>query len=316
MCEKPGVNGTRTADGQCTRVAARQQGVLQRRQAQLAGLSLRQIQTRVRSGRWQVVHPGVYRIAGAPNVWHSELKALCLWLEPGCVLSHRSAAELHGFSRFEGCRARDITVHRRVREAVGVTAHRTNDLPSREVTVVAGFRVTSVERTLLDLAAAEDSATLRACLDEALRRRWTTLEKFSQHLTRHAGERGIASLKALVHEYQGGDGPTESELEQRVLDVLEEYDLPRPVKQQVIRAGHRVRRLDFRFPGTRVVLEADGYAFHAGLAEFERDRTRANALVAKGFVLLQWTWRALEQHPHQLVEELARVLASQTRRAA
>lgn len=310
------MNGIRTADGQCTRVAARQQGVLQRRQAQLAGLSLRQIQTRVRSGRWQVVHPGVYRIAGAPNVWHSELKALCLWLEPECVLSHRSAAELHGFSRFFGCRAKDITVHRRVRDAVGVAAHRTNDLPSREVTVVAGFRVTTIERTLLDLAAVEDASTVRACLDEALRRRWTTLEKFSQHLGRHGGARGITTLKALVHEYQGGDGPTESELEQRVLDVLEEHGLPRPVKQQVVKAGDRVRRLDFRFPGTRVVLEADGYAFHAGLAEFERDRSRANALVAKGFILLRWTWRALEQHPAQLVDELERLLASELRRAA
>lgn len=310
------MSSTRTAELQCTRVAARQHGVLQRRQAQLAGLSLRQVQIRIRSGRWQVVHPGVYRIAGAPNGWHSDLKALCLWLEPECVLSHRSAAELHGFSRFEGCRAKDLTVHRRVRDAMGVTAHRTNDLPAREVTVVAGFRVTSVERTLLDLAATEDAPTVRACLDEALRRRWTTLEKFSQHLSRHGGSRGIATLKALVHEYQGGDGPTESELEQRVLDVLEAHDLPRPVKQQVVKAHDRVRRLDFRFPGTRVVLEADGYAFHAGLADFERDRTRANALVARGFIVLRWTWRALEQHPHHLVEELERVLASDTRRAA
>ncbi|MBL8923210.1 MAG: DUF559 domain-containing protein [Myxococcaceae bacterium] len=278
--------------------------MLHRDQALRAGLSLRQIQWRVRTGRWQRVHPGVYREAGAPTSWRASLHALVLWLGPDCVLSHRTAAELHGFPRYEATHALDVTVFRRVRESPGVRAHRTSHLASRELATISGLRVTSIERTLLDVSATEPQQHAQACLDHALSRKLTTLDRLEAFLLRHTGHAGVAFLKALVHRYRGGDGPGESELESRVFELLDDEGLPRPVRQQTVIAGGRTRRLDFRFPGTRVVLEADGYAYHSNIASFERDRARANALTLKGFRVLQWTWSAMKEHPARLLDEL------------
>ncbi len=67
--------------------------------------------------------------------------------------------------------------------------------------------------------------------------------------------------------------------------------------------GRRVR-LDFRIPGTRVAIEADGYAHHATLSAFEGDRVRSNALTAAGYRVLHWTWQALRERPEELIDEL------------
>jgi very-short-patch-repair endonuclease len=305
-----------TKDVACARLAARQEGVLHREQARRAGLSDRQIQWRVRTGRWERVHPGVYRQAGAPRTWWSAVQALVLWLGPDCVLSHRTAAQLHGFPRYEDARALDLTVFRRVRQPTGIRAHRTTHLGTREVTVVSGLRVTSVERTLLDLSATEATHHVQACFHHALSRKLTTLDRLETFLLRHAGHAGVALLKVLVHHASGRGGPCESELESRVLELLEAEGLPQPVLQQRVSAGGKTRRLDFRFPGTRVVLEADGYAYHSGVDAFERDRMRANALTLKGYRVLQWTWKAMQDHPDRLLDQLRAMLEVETERRA
>ncbi|MDP3503840.1 MAG: DUF559 domain-containing protein [Myxococcales bacterium] len=81
-------------------------------------------------------------------------------------------------------------------------------------------------------------------------------------------------------------------------------------------AGDDDARLDFRFEGTNVVIEADGFAWHVNPVSFEKDRQRANALAARGFVVLHWTWAALEDRPDVLVAELQRALSNNQRRAA
>lgn len=303
-------------DVACARLAARQEGVLSREQARRVGLTARQIQWRVRVGTWERVHPGVYRQAGAPRSWRASLQALALWLGPDCVLSHRTAAELHRFPRFEGAQALDVTVFRRVRASPGLRAHRTTHLGTREVTLVGGLRVTSVERTLLDLSATEAAQHVIACFDEALRRKATTLDRLESFLTRHIGHAGVALLRVLVRRARGGGGPCESELESRVLELLESEGLPRPVLQQRVSAGGTTRRLDFRFPGTRVVLEADGYAYHSGVDAFERDRMRANALTLKGYRVLQWTWKAMKEQPDLLLDQLRAMLELEAGRLA
>lgn len=76
----------------------------------------------------------------------------------------------------------------------------------------------------------------------------------------------------------GGDGPTGSELEARVQDLLEAQGFPRAAKQRPVFIGGRLRRLDSLVPGTRIVIEADGYAWHASPAQFEKDRGAVMAL--------------------------------------
>lgn len=179
-----------------------------------------------------------------------------------------------------------------------------------------GMRVTSLLRTVLDLAATESERDVEAALDSALTRKLTTSEDLRRFVDRHAGERGVVLLRRLLERYEGGDGPSESELESRVLELVDDAGLPRPVRQQSIKLGGRTRRLDFRFAGSNVVIEADGFAWHANPVSFEKDRQRANALAARGLVVLHWTWAALEERPDVLVTELLRALTADQRRAA
>jgi very-short-patch-repair endonuclease len=181
---------------------------------------------------------------------------------------------------------------------------------------VQGFLVTSPTRTLLDLGSTTATGDdLRATADEALRRNMTTVEKLAVALKREKKERprGLSFLRGLVHEYQGGDGPCESELESRVLELLLPTGLPRPDRQKSIKVAGRFRRLDFFFEQYGVIIEADGYAYHSDTIAFEKDRERRNSLIARGLVVLQWTWKALEERPDELLQELTMVLK---RRAA
>ncbi|GMU59105.1 MAG: hypothetical protein AMXMBFR34_08680 [Myxococcaceae bacterium] len=235
------------------------------------------------------------------------LKAGCLWAGRGYAISHGAAAALWGFDRFEEGRL-ELSLLRCARPHGDWTVHRVEVLSHRDVTAIDGLCVTSATRTLVDLAAHESAETLRASLDHALRRKWTTLDRLEaalSHLSVHAGR---GPLRELVREYLGGNGPGESELEARVQELLEQCGFPRAERQRSVVVSGRVRRLDFRIPGTPVVIEADGYAWHSSPRDFEKDRARNNALIARGFRVLHWTWAALRDEPEELIRQLCETL--------
>lgn len=284
------------------RIAATQFGVVSRAQA-LRNLSARQLERRVRQGAWERLYPRVYRIEGSPRGWKQQLKALSLSVAEGYALSHETAAALLGLRGFdEGPQV--ISVNRSVRLPPSVVVHSVEALRAGDLASVEGFRLTNATRTLLDLAASQPPDRLRRAADGALGRRMTTVDRLSAAVANAAGRRGTAALRELVHDYLGGDGPTESELESRVLEVLDAAGFPRPRCQRPVRVGGRAHRLDFLFVAQRLVIEADGYAYHASPESFERDRQRANRLTAQGYVVLHWTWRALRERPNALLAEL------------
>lgn len=297
----------------CLSMAEQQLGVIRRDQV-LAWLTERQLERRVKAKAWEPLLAGVYRIPGAPRSWHQDLKALALWAGRDYAFSHETAAALHGFQRFKQEKL-VLSVARHVRTPVipdrgDVELHRVEPFGSKDRCTVSGVKVSSPTRTLLELGRGTTDDDLRATVDEALRRQLTTVEKLAVALTRQkkTRPRGLTFLRALVHEYQGGDGPCESELESLVLELILQSGLPRPERQKSIKVAGRFRRLDFFFEQFGVILEADGYAWHSNTVAFEKDRERRNSLIARGFVVLQWTWKALHERPEALVNELTAVL--------
>lgn len=293
---------------ECLRQAARQWGVVRRDQA-LRWLSPQQLQRRVDAKAWVAILPRVYRVEGAPRSWRQDLRALSLWAGHDFALSHRSAAALHGFRRFpEG--ALELSATRHLSASPPIEVHQVCAFRPRDLETVEGFRVTSVTRTLLDLAAVVSEADLRATVDEALQRKRTTVERLAVTLLQVERPRGVAFLRRLLHEYQGGDGPCESELEALVFELLERSGLPLPTRQRTVTIAGRGRRLDFCYLQEGIIVEADSYAFHSSPIAFEKDRERYNSLTARDFRVLQWTWKALHERPHELITELRGVLVS------
>lgn len=293
----------------CLREAARQEGVLRRDQA-LRWLSAKQVQGRLASGAWERVFPRVFRVVGAPVGWRQSLRALCLWAGTGFALSHRTAAELHRLSRFRAQRL-ELSVTRHLVRPGACVVHEVQPFGRGEVEVLQGLPVTSATRTLFDLASLDDVRLddLRASVDQALREKKTSVERLEVSLARCAGHRGAGRMRRILVELQGGGGPTESELEARVLELIRGAGLPVPERQRTVIVGGRLRRVDFRYPGARVIVEADGYAYHSNVIAFEKDRQRRNSLITAGYEVLQWTWKALEERPFVLIQELVTVLA-------
>ncbi|MBM4783948.1 MAG: hypothetical protein GQE15_40270 [Archangiaceae bacterium] len=273
---------------------------MSRAQVLAEGVTARQIDRRREKRRWVSVLPGVYRIEGAPLTWLQQVNAAALWAGETGVVCHRTAAALWGLPRFAE-RGPIHVRHPTYRPAPdGLVTHQTG-LGPRDVVLHEGFRVTTLPRTLLDLAATEAPADVRAAVDFVLARKRLSLDEFRALVIRSKGRRGVRLLRSMLRAFEGGDGPTESELEARVMDLIDAEGLPRPRRQTSLRVAGRWRRLDFFFPGTNVVIEADGFAWHSNPISFEKDRERANALAARGLVVLHWTWQALNERGGTLV---------------
>lgn len=290
----------------CLEQAGERWGVLTRREA-LVHLSASQLQHRLDSGAWVRLFPTVYRVRGAPQSVEQRRAAAQLW--SGAVLSHRTAAALHGLAGFERCEAVELTSPTRLTGQPGVTAHRGSLWHTEHCVADCGLKITSVTRTLLDLAGHVSAAELRAAVQDALRKKLTTLDSLETAAARARFRPGIATLKALLAELQGQGGPTESELEEAALELIAMADLPKPRVQKPIRAGTRNARLDLVFEAQGVVIECDGYATHSDVKSFEADRARNNRLIAHGYRVLHWTWSAIHDRPEELALDLAHTLA-------
>jgi Protein of unknown function (DUF559) len=293
---------------QCLQRAAEQFGVLSRADA-LEFLSEDQLRSRLDSKAWVRLFPAVYRVEGAPTGWRQSLEALARWAGRGAALSHRTAAALHGLKGFaEG--PFEVSLIRSARSPQGVTVHRVDGFVPSDLASVHDLQVTSVTRTLADLAARTAAPELRDAMDQALREKSTTLAMLARALKRSKWRPGVGDLRHLLNEFEGAGGPTESELEAEVLGLLDSIGLPRPRIQRPVRSGDKGLRLDLCFDAEKVVIEADGYAYHSSIERFEDDRQRNNILMLSGFRVLHWTWAALQDRPEELLNELLALLAS------
>jgi hypothetical protein len=268
-------------------------------------LTERQLERRIDDGVLVEVYPRVYRFLGAPQTWMQSLEAIQLW-DKRTIFSHRTAAALHGFELFkEG--PLEITSRLKLRVPDGVTMHRGVVIPS-QITTVNELAVTKIPRTLIDLMASTDWYTMKTTIDQALREKKTTLEELEAAARVAKRRPGVVEFRKLLNEFTGDDGPTESELENLCLDVIQDAGLPAPTKQWRVVAGRKRRRLDLTFKKQKVIIEADGYASHSSVQVFEDDRERNNSLVAANFRVLHWTWQALTERHEELIAELYAVL--------
>lgn len=166
-----------------------------------------------------------------------------------------------------------------------------------------GIPVTTVARTLLDLAEVVDMRRLERAFEEAERLRLLDLRVIERTCERNAGRRGLKPLRALLSDAQPVVD-TRSELERRFLTFCRGAQLPPPAVNVIV-AGFEV---DALWPDRRLVVELDGYAFHRTRAAFERDRARDAALQLAGYRVLRLTARRLGEEPAAVAEAVRRLL--------
>jgi hypothetical protein len=246
-----------------------------------SGLDKSAISRRVHAGTLHRMYRNVYSVA-PPWLLRPEARWLGAVLACGeaAVLSHRSAAAFWRLLKDRWAFVDVTTPHRGRKGTEGIMLHRTRRLGDDAVMVVRGIRVTTVERTLMDLA---DVVPLRVLRRAARQAEVLRLPIGSPRTTAH-GRRGAPSLAALSL-LRAEISMTRSELESRFLRLCRRFGIPRPDVGPDIEGKER----DFVWRDARLVVEVDGHATHGTRHAFEDDRARDVALVRAGWRVVRFT---------------------------
>jgi hypothetical protein len=281
------------------RVARRSHGVVTRAQLLRAGVTVDQINRRLRSGALLREYPGVYRVGHrAPSVEARYLAAVWACGE-GALLCGRPAGHL--FGAIKGPAPPPEVTAPTERRIKGVKTRRSRSIDRRDATTFRGIPVTTLPRTLVDLAAALDLDELARAFHEAEVRHRTTPAQVEAVLARRPNSPGAAKLRAVLH----GDAPVLlSKLERRFLALLRAAGLPLPLTNRP--AGGRY--VDCRWPEARLTVELDSYRYHHSRHAWEQDRRREREARARGDEFRRYTWGDVFEQPQLMMAELCVLL--------
>jgi very-short-patch-repair endonuclease len=280
-------------------IAAAQCGVFSRAQALAGGYTDRRIRHLLAIGSWLRCAQGIFRISGTPLTFDASAWIATLAAGTDARLSHRMAGMLQSLEGTPPVVRFDISVPRtrRPRNVPRATIHRV-PLCADDVATCQGFPVTSVPRTLVDLARSLPIETGSRIIADALRAGRVSIDALEARITWLSGCTGIdLARRALA----SADPALESVLECELLALLRRAGL-NPVAQYVVTsAGRFVARVDFALAGIRLAIEADGYDSHSRRPGFERDREKAALLQLAGWSLLSFTATQIRHQPNWVI---------------
>jgi hypothetical protein len=294
-------------DPRLRKIVRRQRGLFHRDQAKECGYSARQVRARVLSGQWCPVFGGVLTTGDRRITPTLKDRAAQLAI-PGSVLAGPSAAPFHGLTV---ARTRPfLIVDRRVRCRDDVRLV-VEQLGRPDVLLLDGALVTSAERTVLDCVMELGEANATDLLDRALQRGIISLEQLIRAAHTRVGRPGAPKLARLVSIMATG---TRSACERRLTMLLRLSGIRGWVGNVEIWDDAGLIGIgDVVFTDDRLVIEADGFAFHTTPERFQLDRVRQNRLIAAGWIVLRFTWRDLTQRPAYVVATVRLVLEDRRR---
>ena len=286
------------------RLAADQWGVLSLDELGACGLSRENVRIRVGNGRLHPVHAAVYAVGHANVALEGRFLAAVKACGDGALLSHFSAAALWGFLPWDE-RPPEVTVLDTTTHVhPGLHVHRTRVLAPHDIARHAGIPVTSPARTLLDLAAIVPYRQLRRAIRQAQSLYRVNLRQLLEVLARLGPRRGTRNFARIVAT---GPAPTRSVLEDAVLDLVLRGGVAHPIVNGKLVLDGRTVYPDFRWPEQRLVVEADGAAWHDHKLAREDDAERQALLESHGYHVLRVTWDQAILRPAQT---LARIWAA------
>jgi hypothetical protein len=268
-----------------------------------AGVTSRAIRHRVARQRLHVVYRGVYAHGRRALTIDGRRIAAVFAAGEGAALSHRAAAALW---ELRPSPALEVTSAADRRGQADITVHHL-PLPLDEVTAMRGIPVTTVPRTLFDLAAVLPRSQVERAINEAEMRPLTDPLSLADLVRRHCGRKGIATIKAILRD---GAAFTRSELEARFLSFVQRTGLPRPeVNAALFVAGGWIE-CDCLWRDRGLIVELDGRSAHDTARAFEGDRARDRVLIARGWRVVRITWRHLHREPEALAYDLRTLLSA------
>lgn len=289
--------------------ARRNGGVISRQEAAALGVPNSTLDRRIADGIFVRVANGVLALPGTATRPDITVRAASRYL--GAVISHESAGRIHGFEPMDGQTLSVTVSHRGTNRFPGVVVHQSTDLLPEHIESNGAWEVTTPTRTLIDLAQVLKPNRLERVVDNALAAKKVDIEEtvvMFDSLARK-GKRGTRALREIL--VRRGEEPEvpRSELEHRVLQLIEGAGLPRPVREFSAPWLKPIEgRVDFAYPEEKIVIEADSRRWHTLFDAFEVDRRRDNAAQLAGWIVLRFTWRMISDQPSTVVSTIRSAL--------
>jgi hypothetical protein len=290
--------------------AATRHGLVTTAELRAFGLGKSAVARRAKDGRLFRHHHGVYGV-GRPDLTAAGRRmAAVLACGPGAAVSHRSAAALHGLLPDARAVTDVMLPVRPGRPQKGIRTHSSVTLVAADFTVVDGIPCTSVARTLVDLGDCEPRRMVERGVDQAEVLGLFDLTAVEDALERAGPRRGAGMLRRVLTAYST-PAITASELEERMLALVDKVGLPRPaVNVWITLKDGPALRVDFLWRRESLIVETEGRAFHTSRRAFEADRLRDQRLALAGFTVVPFTWRQVVEQPHAVASKLEALLAA------
>jgi very-short-patch-repair endonuclease len=281
-------------------------GVVTRAQLLGAGVTLAELEHRMRTGALIRVHRSVYRVGHrAPSLEARYLAAVWACGEQA-LLRGRAAAHLFGV--LKGAAPAPEVMAPTERRVAGVITRRSRRIDPEDATMWHKIPVTTVARTLVDLAgvmAVDDLA--RACHEGGVLH-GVTPAMVEAVLERRPLSAGAEKLRRIM---RGDARVSLSRLESRFLEHLREDGLDLPETNRP--AGGR--RVDCRWPQQRLNVEVHGYRYHHSRHAWEQDRRREREARARGDDFRRYTYGDVFEDPKFMLSELRALLPERSRQS-
>lgn len=249
------------------------------------------------------MHAGVYAVGHQVIPREGRWMAAVLASGSEAVLSHWSAAALW-MVRPNSRTIIDVTTPHKSRSWKGIRRHHSL-LPPDERTVKDGIPVTTVPRTILDLAATESTDVVENLLRESEYLQLSDRLSLPDLLERYPGKRGIRKLSvALARLQEEPEGRKRSRLEERFSPFLRLHHLSLPRYNDWIALGDKRVCVDCHWPEVRQIVELDGWQGHSTRTAFREDRARDRRLRVAGYGVTHITWNQLDDEPEAIAADL------------
>jgi Protein of unknown function (DUF559) len=295
---------TEILDRRVSALAGGQHGVVGRWQLDAIGLSEQMVRTRVARGGLNPLHRGVYAVGHRALTVESRWMAAVLAHGPAAVLSHRSAGQLWGlYPRSEI--TPEVTAPGSRKTKPGIVAHRGSPRPD-EVGTRWRIPVTSVARTMFDLAGMLDEREVERAWNEIEVREYRTRLSVPEVIERYQGRKGTLLLTRLAAGK--AVGITRNELEEAFLALIDRFGLPRPRMNAHLAVRDRFYEVDCLWEDRKVAIELDGGRAHGTKRAFEKDRERDRILTAERYTTARITWHQIAETPSEVAVDLHLIL--------
>lgn len=265
------------------------------------------VMSRLESGLWTRIHPGVYQIDRRPLDWESRLLAAALACGPDARVSHRAALVLWGMDGVTYAPLEVTMPFGNLAAPDGVIVHRSRrPTPKREH---RGIPVSGPERTILECSLHLPPITLGKALDSAIRLSLTTIDRMWLMLATEGGRgvKGTRRLKQVLND-RTHDTATDSGAEFELLYHMKRRGLPMPVLGFEIQTDSGRRIPDLAWPDRNKGVEVDGVDAHDSADKLDDDLTRQNDLMNLGLDIRRFSARQIRRDPQGVVDQISQFL--------